>query len=718
MLASPVFSASERLSRFLRFVVEETLAGRGDRLKEYTIGVEVFDKGPSFDPRTDSSVRSEASKLRLKLRLYHETDGREDPVRIELPKGSYVPEFTSREPAATPARRPVPLWAWAAGAAVLAVAIVATILWRTQRTGGSSPELRFTRLTSDRGLTAFPALSREGRLVAYASDRAGGENLDIWVQPLAGRDPIRLTSDPADDYDPAFSPDGSRIAFRSDRSGGGIWVVPALGGQETLLVPSGRRPKYSPDGQWIAYWTGPPTGSTGQIWVMPAAGGVPRQIQLDISYASSPAWSPDGSHLLFLAEFGPTGGSAMNWDWWVVPAAGGPARKTGVFRITQAQGLMGLGQEWGGWRWSRSMGTAPAAWVAEGVLFSARSGDSTSLYRLKLTPGTWQAQAPAERLTRGAGQEVHAAAARTGEIVFANVQSDWDLWMMPIRGEEGRRTGEPRRLTTGAADDQRPSASADGKYVSFLSTRSGNVDIWLLDVETGSMRPVTATPRDETHPVLAADGSRIVYAIQERKEAIYVVAATGGTPELVCDDCGRPLDWTRDGRRVLFWSGWPVRFFSLDLVSHRRTEVVAHPKHSILRAQFSPDGEWIAFHLPVEPQRTPVFVARLHEGKAGTEKDWIAVTDGTGLDAYPLWSPDGGTLFFLSERDGFLCLWSQALDPTTKHPRGEASEVYHFHRPAASISGQFGGSVTRDRLFFSMAEVSGNLWLATPDEPK
>lgn len=94
ILASNGFSHSERLSRFLRFVVDEALQARGDQLKEYNLGVQVFDRGQAYDPRTDPIVRVEAGRLRLKLREYYESDGREDPVSIDFPKGSYVPVFS------------------------------------------------------------------------------------------------------------------------------------------------------------------------------------------------------------------------------------------------------------------------------------------------------------------------------------------------------------------------------------------------------------------------------------------------------------------------------------------------------------------------------------------------------------------------------------------------------------------------------------------------
>ena len=96
ILASAGFANSPRMSRFLQFVVEETVAGRGGDLKEYVVGLRAFDKPESFNPTVDPTVRVEASKLRAKLARYYDLEGRHDPIVVEIPKGHYAARFSSR----------------------------------------------------------------------------------------------------------------------------------------------------------------------------------------------------------------------------------------------------------------------------------------------------------------------------------------------------------------------------------------------------------------------------------------------------------------------------------------------------------------------------------------------------------------------------------------------------------------------------------------------
>src|SRR5919198_1470671 len=91
ILASPGFARNERLSRFLRFVVEGHLEGKDRELKESLLAIEVFGRSPGYDPKQDPIVRTEASRLRARLSEYYLGEGKDDPLIIELPKGGYVP---------------------------------------------------------------------------------------------------------------------------------------------------------------------------------------------------------------------------------------------------------------------------------------------------------------------------------------------------------------------------------------------------------------------------------------------------------------------------------------------------------------------------------------------------------------------------------------------------------------------------------------------------
>jgi len=98
MLASDAFDASARNRAFLRYVVNETLAGRADHIKGYTVAQEVFQRDVDFDPQLDPVVRIEASRVRRSLERYYLTAGKRDRLIIRLPKGGYVPCFTTRDP--------------------------------------------------------------------------------------------------------------------------------------------------------------------------------------------------------------------------------------------------------------------------------------------------------------------------------------------------------------------------------------------------------------------------------------------------------------------------------------------------------------------------------------------------------------------------------------------------------------------------------------------
>ncbi len=152
ILASPGFANADRISRFLRYTVEETLNGQTDKLKESLLGIDVFGRKPTYDPRVDAVVRTEAVKLRARLREYYETEGLQDEIVIDLPKGGYVPAFRLREKPPVESEDPATAephrrhdWRPAA-ATVLVVAILAASVYaiskaRTRAAANSGAEL-------------------------------------------------------------------------------------------------------------------------------------------------------------------------------------------------------------------------------------------------------------------------------------------------------------------------------------------------------------------------------------------------------------------------------------------------------------------------------------------------------------------------------------------------------------------------------------------------
>jgi len=97
IILSGPFHQSHRRQRFLEYLVNETLAGRGERLKGYNVALEVFDRPQTFDPILDPIVRIEATRLREKLREYYGAEGQGDPIWIDLPKGTYIPQIEFRQ---------------------------------------------------------------------------------------------------------------------------------------------------------------------------------------------------------------------------------------------------------------------------------------------------------------------------------------------------------------------------------------------------------------------------------------------------------------------------------------------------------------------------------------------------------------------------------------------------------------------------------------------
>lgn len=723
VLESPGFRYSERLRRFLKFVTEEQLAGRAERIKESVLAMEIFDRDSAYDSRVDSIVRVEARRLRDKLTAYYAAEGRDNPVIIELPKGAYVPTFRFRhppepsvKPGAGPAVAPVgknaPVITIVVAATACVLAAIALTLWLGTRSRRPAQPLR--RLTSDVGLTFQPVISRGGKLLAYSSDRGGRGDLDIWVQQASGGTPLRLTDNPADDVDPTFSPDGETIAYRAEGAEDGIYLVPTLGGGRTLLARGGFRPRFSPDGTQIAYWTGERMFRAAKIFIVPTSGGSPVPFVPDFPYAAYPIWSPDGRYIAFVGSRSQRLREESNtddWDWWTAPVAGGPATRVLASQTFARQGLA-----------PPETGTShhrivPDAWTDPGyILCSARRGEQTNIWSVRVSTRTRQIRGPAEQVTFGVGREDHPSVAADGTMVFSVLTHKSDIWALPIDADTAQPRGPMARLTSGEGNSSRPMISERGDRLAFLSDRSGNQDVWVKNLKTGAETALTATAQDEVSPLLSPDGAEVAFGYAPPlPESIWLVPVHGGNAAEICSDCGEPRAWLPDGSALLFQK-LSQRESLIGLVDRKghTAPLLESSESALFSPSVSRDGNWLALVVRTPPNDHQITVVPLHGKTAAPKPEWISVTESGPWVNKPRWSPNGNLLYYISDRDGFTCIWVSRLDPVTKHPVGTPKAVIHFHTGAHSLDTAYGLelSVADDKLVVDVGESSGNIWLA------
>jgi TolB-like protein len=154
VLASRTFAGSGRQAQFLRFIVERAAEGHLEPAKEYAIAVDVFGRSADYNPQIDSLVRVQASKLRNRLTKYYQTEGQEDSIRIEIPRGGYAPVFHDQAVSAEPSSPSRRRYIWAAG---LSAAVITAGSFLRPRRSASTPAppvsiavLPFTDLSSAR----------------------------------------------------------------------------------------------------------------------------------------------------------------------------------------------------------------------------------------------------------------------------------------------------------------------------------------------------------------------------------------------------------------------------------------------------------------------------------------------------------------------------------------------------------------------------------------
>jgi hypothetical protein len=186
--------------------------------------------------------------------------------------------------------------------------------------------------------------------------------------------------------------------------------------------------------------------------------------------------------------------------------------------------------------------------------------------------------------------------------------------------------------------------------------------------------------------------------------------------EKICDDCGRVMEWSRAADSILFVDhSNPVRTGILTLSSGLRT-MISSSRYNLDRARFSPDGSWIALTASeTRGDRARIFAIPLRDGQPAPESAWVPITNGDFWDGNAVWTGRGDALLFYSRRDGFGCIWRQAVNAATKRPEGAPAEIIKFHSGRLSIQELTGFlpslSLMNDQILFNALEKTGSIWV-------
>jgi eukaryotic-like serine/threonine-protein kinase len=616
-------------------------------------------------------------------------------------------------------------WQIATLGATLAAVVFGVVAWRrTPAPSTSEPVRRLTRITSDNGFTTEPSISADGRLVAYASDRAQPGNLDIWIQQTFGGGAVRLTSDPTDDREPHISPDGTRIAFRSDRGEGGVYVLPALGGDARLVAPEGRAPRFSPDGRSIAYWTGDwlaarAVTAVRRTFVTDANGGTPTQVAGGLRNVGDPVWSPDGHSLLVLGRRSVSQPDS-DPDWWLVPLDGGSPRRTNAFESFSAAGIdieMPVRSPY------------PREWTASGVFFTGttRADEITSVWCADLDSQSGAVTA-VRQITTGTTSDEWPASSGGGRLVFAGLTKRQLVFALPLDANRGSPRGPIAAIRRDVARSERATVSQDGTRVAFAKFDAGAASVWVHDVPSGQARQIAVTKPTPLNPVISGDGHWIAYTVSTADQGAgmgpgsgFVIPAGGGSPRQICDGC-QLFQWLRDGR-VVTVDALSETVTLLDAEGRNKPETLLRvsrnqastaggrepaPAGRFSRPLVSPDERMVAFMY-----RNQVHVAPWSGAGPIPPERWVPtwkVAQPTGRLCG--WSPDSRLLYVLLEQDGFRCLYAVPIDPATGGAAGEAFLVQHLHDASRQWgSTGFSSAVVNGAFVFNLVETVGNIWL-------
>jgi len=538
-------------------------------------------------------------------------------------------------------------------------------------------------------------------MIAYVSDGGqDGETPQIWLQQIGGT-AIRVTSNQIECADPSFSHDDTRIIFTAHGDGGlNLYETPAFGGTPRLLKRAAKGGRLSPDGRSLAYVSlEAPHGVR-----VAAADATGDRIVGDLIDVSFVIWSPASRHLLVHAHPRPD----LEPDYWIIPVDGGSAVNTGVLQRSRELGLFVV---------------SSPAWADDAVIFAAAGRNGVGVYRQRLDRDGFHAVGAPEPLSRGTELSWYPTVA-AGRLAFVSAHGDMNLWSIAIDAASGQPYGPLRRLTRGPGILSHLTVTADGRMLAYFSSRGGDADVYVRDLDSGSETIVSTEPAGvgKGFPALSPSGRQLAFGVRmsgpRASRPLFVADLTTGRSRQICENCGaRSRQWLDERYLLVETFGSRLnRFLVIDTMDGSQRDLLGSADRSLSNPRVSADGRWLAFDATT-PGRVPsVIVAPFSLTSTPPETEWIVVDERA---SHPFWSRDSRLLYYLAttptvELRGLVRARRMSREPGG--PEGDAFTVLMLREMLATtlVTGT-APIAAPDQILLVLGDVRGDIWMMDLD---